>query len=102
MTNTTTPSVVFSKLNMLSIILLALALPPSEVVLIEYNCPRMTVPTTRRTPTMITASTVPVSWFVIPRLCLTSISFFHLRSEKISVDTVSCWFRVFRAISSNT
>ena len=33
----------------------------------------MTVPTTSSTPTMMTARTVPVSWFAIPRLCLNSI-----------------------------
>lgn len=51
----------------------AFELLPKLFALMEYNCPRMTAPTTSNTPTMMTERTVLVSWFANPRLCFVSI-----------------------------
>jgi len=53
----------------------------------------MTVPTTSSTPTMMTARTVPVSWFAIPRLCLNSI---FLVSPQAAENVFVCGSRAFR------
>ena len=60
-TKTIIPWVVKSRSNTLLIILVALALPPSELVLMLATCPKITAPTTNRMPTMTTPRTVPVN-----------------------------------------
>ena len=60
-TKTIIPCVVNKRSNTPLIILVALALPPSERVLMLATCPKMTAPTTNRMPTMTTPRMVDVS-----------------------------------------
>ena len=79
-TRTIIPWLVKSRSNTAFTILVPLELFPSVLVLMVLSCPRMTAPTTSKTPTMTTPRTVPVKAFNCPRRLSICIGF-HLRSS---------------------